>query len=297
MIVCDLLGGCGNQLFVWALGRAFEFAGQQVAYHPGRLESDTGRKFLLPDLGLKIQLTNERRGQQYYEPGLRFHPEVLNLRGDWSLCGYFQSERYWSPQVQAAIRAEVFSDMPKSEETLAVAEQISACDDRSCFIHVRRSDNLSPRGIAFHGLTSLPGNTYYPQAAAFVRERVPGVQFFVFSDDPAWCCANMTDADMTIVDCNAPSFTVGPQGELTKNCRGREVEDLWLMSLCRNAIIANSSFSWFGAWLNVTEKPIWRAYDKFRPRIVITPTPWFSSKEPDATDIVPDRWLRLPMRS
>jgi hypothetical protein len=112
------------------------------------------------------------------------------------------------------------------------------------------------------------------------------VHFFVFSDDPAWTHANMTEGDMTVVGHNAMSATFDDQGVLTKHGRGRECEDLWLMSLCRHGIMANSTFSWWGAWLNRWQEN----------RVVVAPDPWFATQDADSTDILPDRWLKISMR-
>lgn len=288
MIVLNLLGGLGNQMFVWALGRAMESRGKEVSYTKFFLNSDSGRRMLLPDVGIHPRMIDRHIGFNYTEPNLRYHPEVFSLSGDWTIHGYFQCEKYFE-SIQDTIRSEVFSGMSKSPMTQVIAEQIQWLGDRTCFVHVRRSDNLSVRGLAFHGLTSAQDSTYYFKAMNYVRERVPGVRFFVFSDEPAWCrdCFLRGD-DITVVDCNPPSFTIGAKFDLAKTDTGRECEDLWLMSLCHHAIIANSSFSWFGAWLNPVEKT--------RERMVIAPEPWLADPRKDVMDIVPERWVKVPIK-
>ena len=151
-------------------------------------------------------------------------------------------------------------------------------------MHVRRSDNLRPTSTLYHGLTSA-NDPYYGLAIERVRDQIAAPHFFIFSDDPKYVEETVRPGlvELTKVTHNAPSFTEDETHNLHKNDSGREVEDLWLMSLCRHAIIANSTFSWWGAFL---QKP----HEK---QIVIAPDPWYSSDEAGPTDIIPERWLKV----
>jgi hypothetical protein len=289
MIVLDLLGGLGNQLFVWAAGRALEMNGQEVSYCTCRLEADKGRRYLLGDLGLLLRFT-DKHPSRHFNAGIGYCPEIFSLTGDWTLMGYFQSEKYWSDEVRSSIVDSLWPVVffEPSDSTYAMAIRISRPYPKCCFVHVRRSDNLSPRGLSFHGLTSDSRSFYYDRAMA----KMPAdTHFFVFSDDPAWCKTVFINSNQTVVDCNAPSFTVDGKFELTKNDQGTEVQDLWLMSLCKHAIIANSSFSWWGAWLG--ERMYLKEQDD---RIVIAPDPWFADPKADSSDIVPARWLKVKIK-
>ena len=106
---------------------------------------------------------------------------------------------------------------------------------------------------------------YYSKGIEKIRQQHPNAKFFIFSDDKQWCRENF------------PEHTVV---ESTNH-----IDDLWLMSLCRHAITANSAFSWWGAWLG-DEKP---------NRIVIAPQRWFNDPDAQARsgDIVPERWAKL----
>jgi hypothetical protein len=137
----------------------------------------------------------------------------------------------------------------------------------SVSLHVRRGDYVSnARANAVHGTCSL---AYYRQAIALVRERVIAPRFFIFSDDISWARAHLSfdDAPATFVDWNGPE---APQ------------EDLRLMARCRHHVIANSSLSWWGAWLSTTPG-----------QIVVSPRDWFSTNNDRARDVVPERWIRI----
>src|SRR5208282_6684744 len=109
------------------------------------------------------------------------------------------------------------------------------------------------------------------RAIDHIRSHSEGVKFFVFSDDPEWCKANFPE--FLTIDHNKAGNGTAP---------GKEHEDLWLMSLCRHAIIANSSFSWWGAWLG----------DDQPNRVVIGPERWFVTPNLETKDIIPERWLK-----
>jgi hypothetical protein len=155
---------------------------------------------------------------------------------------------------------------------MRAADEIAAAGRGSVFLHVRRTDYL--RQAEYH--RNLWDTGYYPPAMALVRERIEDARFFVFSDDPKWCGGALPG--LRVVSHNRPG------GKLFgSDMPGREHEDLWLMSLCRHAVIANSSFSWWGAWLGD-----WEA-----DRTVVAPAAWMGPMARlDTRDIVPRRWLR-----
>lgn len=285
MITLKLLGGAGNQLFIWAFGKALEHRGHKVVFDRSLLDQSECRTYLLPQFGIHAEEGNGG-GVEISENSLRYNAtNLLHGGGDSVLTGYWQSEKYWAG-IEQKIRWAVFDKIHLEQKTRKVAYQILSCGDRACFIHVRRSDNLHPQGIAFHGLLSAPGNTYYERAKKWIVLREPQTHFFVFSDDPMWCHEHMSGPDTTVIDFNPPSFTVNPDYTLKKNISGREAQDMFLMSLCRHAIIANSTFSWWGAWLHLGDSG----------RMVIAPEPWFASTVPDSTGIVPNRWRKVSPR-
>lgn len=177
--------------------------------------------------------------------------------------GYWQSERYF---VDAAdiIRAEFKPRLALEPENAATAAAIDGVTAVS--VHVRRGDYVTDKVTnAYHGVCSLD---YYRAAIARIAERVASPHLFVFSDDHAWVQENLRS--------NYPTTYV------TANSPDRGYRDMQLMSRCRHHIIANSSFSWWGAWLNP------------RPdKVVVAPARWFIDKSNDTRDLLPGEWLRV----
>lgn len=283
MILVRLIGGLGNQMFQYAAGRALaERLGADLL-----LDLRGFRRYRLRSYGLDRMAIAGRpatrrelarwpaflRGTRwpaglfglsarwFHEADLRYAPRFEALRGDIGLDGYFQSERYFS-DVRASLRDEFRPRAPLTAENARLAEAM--CTVPSVSLHVRRGDYASdPATLAVHGLCSP---AYYRGAVAALLERYEGLRFFVFSDDPSWCRENLALAGATFVDGNAAS----------PEC------DIFLMSQCRHRIVANSSFSWWGAWLADGDGT------------VIAPQPWFSDPSLRDDDLVPPGWLRLP---
>jgi hypothetical protein len=191
---------------------------------------------------------------------LLYVPVLRGWRGHVRLKGYWQDERYF-----ADIRLRLRRDFTLKEKLDARSQ---ACLMRihnapSAFFHIRRGDYLSAQ---FRDLFGVCTADYYDRALEILRARVPEVRVFVFSDDPDWVRENAIGGlAAEVVDWNAAA----PE------------RDLELMRACNHAVIANSSFSWWGAWLG--ERP---------GSIVIAPKIWFKCV-PEYRDIVPERWMRI----
>lgn len=283
MITINLMGGTGNQLFQYALGRSLE-QNDAIQFATSHFTGDPARMYMLDQLGLDDLLVVPRGDERVIHEGpMPFKPEILEVK-NCVLNGYWQTEKYFL-RVQDRVRREIFSapGFFMGEKTIAVADKIKRAPN-SAFLHVRRSDNLSKRALMYHGM--LDG-VYYRDGVAYIRERAPNAQFFVFSDDPDWCVRQDEFKGMTVVSHNPMSGTTDENGVITRKEGGREVEDLYLMSLCRHAVVANSTFSWWGAWLN----PLQGSAD----RIVTAPKKWFlpTSNTPDPRDIFPSSWIQL----
>jgi len=281
MIGIVLKGGLGNTLFQWALGCAFEKRGKQVVYNNSLLEPGRGRLYLLDKLGLNLPIRNFWIKPVIEEKSLRYNSDIF-MFDEVILNGFWQCEKYFL-DVQDRIRGEVFQGMTPHLLTANVASKIYKAGEKSCFVHVRRTDNLRTEAIRVHGLLDPQ---YFMAATSLMRQRVPGVHFFVFSDDKDYLRKLNQGDDVTIVDHTTMSGYTDENHEMHDREGGTEHEDLWLMSLCKHAIIANSTFSWWGSWLNPQQEN----------RIVIAPQPWFATPTLDSTDIIPDRWEKVKIR-
>jgi len=197
------------------------------------------------------------------ERSFGFDADALDIEGNLLLEGYWQSEKYFA-DISDLIREEFTLHRPLDPKNAALAELIGSVNSVS--IHVRRGDYVTnPHTHQVHGVCPLD---YYERAIRVVAERAPHPHLFVFSDDPEWTKGHLRFPFPTV-------YVEGNEGE--KQC-----EDLRLMNLCRHNIIANSSFSWWGAWLN-----------RNPGKTVVAPAKWFKSGGMDTRDLLPETWLTL----
>ncbi len=290
MVVSRLIGGIGNQMFQYAAGRRLAYVlGVDLKLDSQWFRLQKLRKYDLgcfnsiQDFASKAEilaLTFRKRG--IIERGARrllrkeaklskthitekkyfnFDPEILRLSDGVYLDGYWQSEKYFM-DIAKIIRKEFIVKEPPKDYNKQLLAKITDCESVS--IHFRRGDYVSDQQKRqTHGSCSLD---YYLRAIKHIIKSIPDAYFFMFSDDPQWVYDNMKlDHPITIVDQNGPD---------------KSHEDLRLMSQCKHNIIANSTFSWWGAWLN--ENP---------DKIVIAPKKWFNKFEGDTKDLIPQRWI------
>jgi hypothetical protein len=256
MITTVLMGGIGNQMFQMACGLA------QARRLSTTLQLDITllggkRKYILDQWNLPNDVTViTGTTPTVFEDGMGYNRDINERVKDGDcLHGYWQSERYFE-NIQEDIR-RIFTPAQRPTSRLIPG-------GNSVAVHVRRDDYLIQPHREFHGLLPM---SYYESAMNYIRERVPEPTFFIFSEDVEWTCQNFTSPDTVIVP------------------RSQEAHDIYLMSFCQHAIIANSSFSWWGAFLGD-----WQT-DRVS-RIVIAPSRWFQDERTDYSDIVPNRWLR-----
>lgn len=177
--------------------------------------------------------------------------------------GYWQSELYFSRHSNL-IRNDFEFMQPFPDTLSSIVERIVGINSIS--LHVRRGDYVNnPKTNKFHGLCSV---AYYMEAAALINKLVADPFYFIFTDDPNW-------AKETICPILENSLVI--DGNVGSN----SYLDMQLMSLCKHNIIANSSFSWWGAWLN-----------KNKEKFVIAPSKWFASGN-TGVDILPLSWIKL----
>lgn len=296
MIITRLTGGLGNQMFQYAAGRAladrlhtrlkldttwFDTTPGRKAHEvyaldglaleaekatPAEIEAAHGRG--LPHLarwsrGLRRRLGLRVPGVVYdgdfsYQPDFWQHPDGTYLHGNW------QSEQYFAPAA-ATLRRDFAQRTPPSAALEPLLRRIERCP--SVCVHFRRGDYVTDATYAQeNGALAL---SYYTRALAQLHARIPEAVLFVFSDD---------------IERVAAEFQPDVAHEYVREPAGTPpIETLRLMRACRHFIIANSSLSWWAAWLGT-------AADKQ----VFAPEPWFAGTLRNGRDIVPADWHRIP---
>jgi hypothetical protein len=180
-----------------------------------------------------------------------------------ALDGYFQSWRYFAEHAQD-VRAGLQLAVPLRAANAELLRQIQSRN--AVCLHVRRGDYVSSaQTAAFHGALD---HSYYQRALTALGPALDNATLYLFSDDPEFCRAQMRF--------DLPTVIVAPQKP------DQPWEDLHLMSACRHFVIANSSFSWWGAWLGT-----------HAGKRVVAPARWFLDKEHDTRDLCPSEWMRL----
>lgn len=288
------MGGLGNQMFQYAAARALALDKNTWVYlDPSFLHEDSRGRWTQRgyELGVfNIHYKFERSGRinflrrlnhnsylkrmsdsnwwflpyrNFYQPDHRYHPEIREYPKNTYLHGYFQSEKYFIHH-ETQIRKDFEFLEPAKDRNAELLDKIRS--SVSVSVHVRRGDYVTlAAASAFHGLMGIE---YYKAGVELIASKCNSPpSFFVFSDDPEWARANLQfPGETAYVDWNS-----GKSG----------FEDMRLMSNCKHHIIANSSFSWWGAWLNPS-----------KDKIVVAPKQWFTDGSAQ-DDIIPGSWLKL----
>lgn len=294
MLIVKLVGGLGNQMFQYAAARALALARSlplhldttgfvgcrlhqgfelQHVFHCdmpiasshdvqtvlGWRAAPLVRRFLA-----RSELTALRGHAFIAEPHFHHWPCLRSVPDKAYLHGYWQSEKYFADAVEA-IRTDFTFRQPLSANNAVICDKICAARI-AVSLHVRRGDYVSNvETNAEHGLCSIG---YYRTAVRYIADRFDTPTFFVFSDDINWAQSNLElDYPCHYIDHN----------------RGAEsYNDMRLMSLCHHHIIANSSFSWWGAWLNSSDD-----------KLVIAPKRWFARQNNNTKDLIPSGWTMI----
>lgn len=288
MICVQLSGGLGNQLFQYAMGRSLSLDhGAALTLDLSFFDNYEWHVFSLAPFAApqhfasREQVTRLLDEHKYFssrvarrlfgrrswviqEPGLRFDRRWLEIRPPAYLMGYWQCARYFERHA-STIREDFRIVTPPSEANQQMLERIR--QQVAVSLHVRRGNFVQVDIVnKVHGVASAD---YYQSAINYLKKKYGQLTFFVFSDDTAWAKAHFQGREFVVVEGNdAP----------------RDYEDLRLMSQCKHHILANSTFSWWGAWLNASPE-----------KCVIAPRQWFAdpAKNEEAVDIIPDSWVRL----
>jgi hypothetical protein len=281
MVTVRLIGGLGNQMFQYAVGRAIalrrntslaldvstfpDYAHRQYSLGVFKIAGKLTRGGLMR-IGRLRGLCHRVRipGLPYVliERGFPFDPSVLEAPGNVYLAGIWQSEKYFK-EIEEFIRREFSFKSDPDGQNAEMAAGIRSVN--SVCVHVRRSDYVTDPFFSQHIGTCPP--EYYRSAARLIASKVSSPRFFVFSDEPDWARTHLEFEGTTTF--------------VTHNGWEKGYEDLRLMALCRHHIIANSTLSWWGAWLSNSGG------------IVLAPKRWFKTDELDTRDLIPERWVRL----
>lgn len=285
MIISKILGGMGNQMFQYAAGRCLAHLNKtqlkldltgfddyklrnfdlQSLHTDCRIASETEIKNLLPSHNFEkaLQYLFPKKKRTYYrEKYFHFDETMLSFGNKVYIKGYFQSEKYFLPikhilQKEFTFKDEVIKRVKGFFDSSGSPSKVS--------IHIRRGDMKNdPVAADHHGIMPL---AYYQKGIEIIRSKISNPHFYFFSDDINWAKENFQHADVSFVS-----------GEISKT----HFEDLYLMIQCDHNVIANSSFSWWGAWLNNNPD-----------KIVIAPNKWFNNGPQDTQDLIPSTWIRI----
>ena len=274
MIYVNLKGGLGNQMFQYACARALSLrAHMPLALTRSEYAGDTKRTFSLAHFAIggsmipPIAIPRLQKLRAFFEQKVlrkfyvAFDASILTRKGAVYLDGYFQSEKYFADYAER-IREDFALVTELSSDARVVAKALQR-DSSAVALHVRRGDYVHNAEFG-----NIADAAYYARALTEMRKRVPQPHIYVFSDDIPWCRKNLPLSGGTI-------FVSKPDMH--------DYEELTLMSMCKHNIIANSSFSWWGAWLNQNPE-----------KVVIAPATW-SNLHGDTwyRDIIPDSWIRV----
>lgn len=289
MIIIKLKGGLGNQMFQYAAAKALAnhlntdlkldlsfYQEQKTTYRAYEL----GCFKLAPQIAPPREIRSLKRSGQwklsnllnrtrseskccYKEASLKFDPAFFELSDPTHLEGYFQCEKYFSNSRETLLDEFSFTK-PPSKINQELLNQIQ--NTNAVALHIRRGDYVKDANAnKVHGTCSM---AYYQSAIEHMQEHISNPTFYIFSDEPDWAENNLPiHAPKIIVKHNPPD-----QG----------TEDLRLMINCKHSITANSSFSWWGAWLSQSPS-----------KTVVAPKRWFASPTLRDYDITPQTWITI----
>ena len=290
MIVVRLMGGLGNQLFQYAAAKQLSVINNSelyfdISFFESNKEDTTPRKFELDVFNINYKLATDEmlhhfhgsefnstelvltkllsfgKFKKYKFNGYGFDTNFLNLKGNYYVRGFFQSEKYFS-EIKNIIREELIINEQYLPIDLELVNKINNSEN-SVSIHIRRGDyihNLTSMDV--HGICS---KDYYVKSIRLIKEKLgtDNIHFYIFTDDANWVRNEMNwEVDCTLVSDKKP------------------IEDFYLMSLCKHNIIANSTFSWWAAWLNENEN-----------KSIFVPKQWTNMLQTEKIELAPKNWI------
>ena len=291
MIITKLIGGLGNQMFQYAAGRRAAYVNNTSLkldiFGYEKQVGITPRKYALNIFNIQENLASESEisklkknnnllqkilkkiypvfiNKSYIkEKSHNFNSEILKISDNSYLEDYWASEKYFK-DIENIIRKEFTFKNKPDELNKAVIDKMTHCDSVS--VHIRRGDYVNDKKTnQFHGICDLK---YYYRSIDYFTNKINSPQFFVFSDDIKWAKQNL--------------HLKFPCVYIDHNTGKKDYEDMRLMSECKHNIIANSSFSWWGAWLNQNPN-----------KIVIAPKKWVNVEPNPHPNILPNAWITV----
>ncbi|HUM50883.1 MAG TPA: alpha-1,2-fucosyltransferase [Chitinophagales bacterium] len=290
MIVVRLMGGLGNQLFQYAAAKQLSILNNAELYFDTSFFStkpidNIQRKFELDVFNIDYKIATDEmlhhfhgtefnntelvltkllsfgKFKKYKFSKYGFDEHFLDLKGNYYLRGFFQSEKYFST-IKNIIRDELMIEDKHLPLDTELVNRIKNSEN-SVSIHIRRGDYIrNLTSMDAHGICS---KDYYVKSIKLIREKLgtDDIHFYIFTDDANWVRNEMNwNIDCTLISDKKP------------------IEDFYLMSLCKHNIIANSTFSWWAAWLNKNEN-----------KSIILPKQWTNILKTEMIDLVPMNWI------
>lgn len=293
MVTIELSGGLGNQMFQYALAIKMNHLGNDVLVNACFSEENPRRLELgcfegVEKTGIPILISNESKLQNnrltslvrkllnkkvpvYKDKIIVYQPEIYKYNNVY-LSGYWQNESYFADIRNKILSLYSFKDELIENWNELLKEKIRDGTyiekENSTSIHVRRMDYLTQQNrIIYDGICTID---YYKEAVGYIRETVENPVFYWFSDDIEWVRNNMMPLISEDDEYKHVMVDIG-----WKDCAA----DMWLMTRCKHHIIANSTYSWWGAWLGTN-------VDK----IVVAPRKWMNGY---SDDIICHGWIRI----
>lgn len=295
MILVKLSGGLGNQMFQYAAARALAFKYQTklvidtsmfaIEYEKvdkrefglnvfSNIKPVFSTKFLTSSFYMPSRYDNDIRKllgckprKVFAETKYSFNEEFVNIKPPVLLDGYWQCEKYFK-EFETIIRNDLqFKSFDSNDQNVAIRNEILA--NQSVSVHVRRGDYVKyGTSNMFYGICDIP---YYKKAIQLLLQKRNNLTFYFFSEDPEWVLENLMESGLNAIIVNG-------------NTGVHSWKDMYLMSLCKHHILANSSFSWWGAWLNQNPE-----------KLVVAPSKWYNTTEPyfSQSDILLADWITI----
>jgi hypothetical protein len=278
MIITKITGGLGNQMFQYAIAKSIAKKREDrfkldISFYPKQVL----RKYELNYFNIEENIYNIKSNTNFIfkiRKKLKFNyfsdyffekeigeldKEVFNYKNNIYLDGYWQNENYFK-EIREELLKEFTLKNNISNEAKNYLDTIQ--ESNSISLHIRRGDYLlNDHTNSIHGICDL---NYYKKAIKYMNQKIKTPIFYIFSDDIAWCKEKFNFLESKIFVDN------------TKNA----FDDLELMKNCKHNIIANSTFSWWSAWLNEN-----------RAKIVVAPKTWWLSRP--KKNIVLESWIKL----